>query len=333
MMVKNISNLVFEGGGVLGIAYLGVLDYLYRNNLTDNLKRTAGTSAGAIAACITSFGLPFEGVKAIGESLDYRKVPDRNGAAAIDILPEDDAGFAEPSLEDINCLYRLITRYGWYSSEYFYQWMKKVIADQFNTKKRPPYTFEDFKNPSLHKDSRPFLDLFLTGTNLTTGTSQVFSFDTTPTMEVAEAVRISMSIPLFFESAQMKQFAITGNNLTNFYCDGSVLNNYPIRLFDSEAFNSDPVRGANMETLGVRFMSRKQVFRINNLLDFIWSLVLTASRVQEEEYYSNPMDRIRSVSIDSLELSPIDFNVTPEDEAYQTLYSQGYLAAQAYFMS
>ena len=94
-MVKNISNLVFEGGGVLGIAYLGVLDYLYRNNLTDNLKRTAGTSAGAIAACITSFGLPFEGVKAIGESLDYRRVPDRNGAADIDILVG--LGFIETS--------------------------------------------------------------------------------------------------------------------------------------------------------------------------------------------------------------------------------------------
>jgi len=29
-MVKSIRNLVFEGGGVLGIAYLGVLDYLTR---------------------------------------------------------------------------------------------------------------------------------------------------------------------------------------------------------------------------------------------------------------------------------------------------------------
>lgn len=32
-MSKRIENLVFEGGGVLGISYLGVLQYLYENNL------------------------------------------------------------------------------------------------------------------------------------------------------------------------------------------------------------------------------------------------------------------------------------------------------------
>ena len=32
-MIYRIRNLVFEGGGVLGIAYLGVLDYLYENNI------------------------------------------------------------------------------------------------------------------------------------------------------------------------------------------------------------------------------------------------------------------------------------------------------------
>ncbi len=332
-MVKHISNLVFEGGGVLGIAYLGVLDYLSRNDLMNNIMRTAGASAGAIAACITSFRLPFEEVKSIAESLNYRKIPDRNGIVGAGILPEDNASIGELSLDDLICLYRLISRYGWYSSEYFYQWIRKVIADQFTNEKQPPYTFEDFQNSSLHKDNRSFLALFLTGTNLTAGTSQVFSFDTTPAMEVAEAVRISMSIPLFFEAITIKQYDITGNRQNNFYCDGGVLNNYPIRLFDSGAFHSDPVRGANMETLGVRFMSRKQTFRINNLLDYIWSLVHTSGRVQQEEYYSSPMDRIRSVNIDSLDLSPVDFNVSPNDETYQKLYYQGYSAAQAYFMN
>ena len=68
-MTKTITNLVFEGGGVLGIAYLGVLDYLYHNGLMMHLKRTAGTSAGAITSCITSFCLPFEEIKNISASL------------------------------------------------------------------------------------------------------------------------------------------------------------------------------------------------------------------------------------------------------------------------
>lgn len=59
-MFNKPVNLVFEGGGALGIAYLGVLHYLYQNNILQNVKRVAGTSAGAITACITSFNLPYK---------------------------------------------------------------------------------------------------------------------------------------------------------------------------------------------------------------------------------------------------------------------------------
>jgi NTE family protein len=331
-MPDKISNLIFEGAGVLGIAYLGVLDYLYRNDLMKNLERTAGTSSGAIAACITSFRLPFEEVQAITESLDYNRVPERGEYDSLHLLPEDFTNWAEPVFGDLNCLYRLITRYGWYSSEYFYRWIRKVIADRFNNKKEPPYTFQDFRAPDLHKDNRPFLELFITGTNLTTGTGRIFSYETTPMMEVAAAVRISMSIPLFFESIEVLQYDITGDRAANLFCDGGVLNNYPLRLFDAEEFNPKLLRGVNMETLGVRFMSRNQSLRINNLLDYIWGLALSYGRTQQEEYYGSPMDRVRSINIDSLELSPVDFNISPGDETYRKLYSQGYLAAEAYFL-
>jgi len=330
-MVNNINNLAFEGAGVLGIAYLGVLDYLYQNDLLKNVMRTAGTSSGAITACVTSFQLPFEDIRGIANSLNYRKVPNRSESDASSSNTEDIIFKLEPLLGDLNCLYRLITRYGWFSSEYFYHWIKNVIANQFNNKKQPPYTFKDFKNSSLHKENRSFLDLYIVGTNLTTGTSKVFSYETTPMMEVADAVRISMSIPLFFEAIEVKQYDITGNNLTNFFCDGGVINNYPIRIFDSPSFNPNLLRGANMDTLGVRFMSRKQYFKIDNLLEYIWSLTLASNHIQQEEYYSNPMDIIRSINIDSLNISPIDFNISPNDETYKKLYSAGYSAAEEYF--
>jgi NTE family protein len=150
-------------------------------------------------------------------------------------------------------------------------------------------------------------------------------------MEVADAIRISISIPLFFEAIEVKQYDITGNHLTNFFCDGGVINNYPIKLFDSLRFNSNLLRGANMDTLGVRFISRNQYSKIDNLLEYIWSLALSYSHIQQEEYYNSPMDRIRSVNIDSLDISPIDFNINTNDETYQKLYSEGYSAVKAYF--
>ncbi|MDF2941904.1 MAG: patatin-like phospholipase family protein [Herbinix sp.] len=331
-MVNDISNLVFEGGGVLGIAYLGVLDYLFQNDLMKNVKRTAGTSAGAIAACITSFHLPFEDIKIIADSLDYSKVPyegeyDNNPLP----LPTEVKNSIEPFFGDINCLYRLVTSYGWFSSEYFYEWLKKVIANQFNPSKRPPYTFQDFKTPSLHKDNRSFYDLFIIGTNLTTGSSNVFSYETTPTMEVANAVRISMSIPLFFEAIKVNQSEITGNALTNVYCDGGVMNNYPIKLFDSLRYNPNLLRGVNMDTLGARFMSKNPYLTIDNLLEYIWSLIHSYNRIQQEAYYSSPMDRIRSINIYPMDISPIDFNIHPNDKRYRSLYYQGYSATEAFF--
>jgi NTE family protein len=109
------------------------------------------------------------------------------------------------------------------------------------------------------------------------------------------------------------------------------LNNYPIKLFDNIKYDPELLRGANMKTLGLRFKSRRESNTIDNLLDFIWSLVLTAGHVQQEIFYNDPMDRIRSINIDSLELSPIDFNIRTGDETYRQLYNQGYLAAEAYF--
>jgi len=337
-MIENIENLVFKGSGVLGIAYLGVLDYLFRNRKLNNLKRVAGTSSGAIAACITSLALPFDEINEIAASLDLRSVPykgDFEAASILDsaqaILLESARDIIESFFGDMNCLYRLVANFGWYSSEYFYHWIKGVIASQFNNKKQPPYTFSDFQRPELHKDGRPFHELYIIGTDLTTGNSQVFSHETTPNMEVALAVRISISIPLFFEAVKISQSDTKGHESEHYYCDGGVLNNYPIRLFDSYRYNTRLVRGANMQTLGVRFKSNNPVNKINNLLDYIWCLVTSYTQVQQDNYYNSPMDIIRSISIEPTGISPIDFNISPKDR--DLLYQRGYLAAASFFQN
>ena len=46
-MIDHIENLVFKGGGVLGIAYAGAIESLEEKGLLKNIKRVAGTSAGS----------------------------------------------------------------------------------------------------------------------------------------------------------------------------------------------------------------------------------------------------------------------------------------------
>lgn len=331
-MIRHVDNLVFEGGGILGISYLGVLDYLIQNGWTRNIKRIAGTSAGAITACITSFNLPFADMNAIAESLDYSKVPSKSELDNLDFIPANVKNTMEDLFGDINCMYRMMNKYGWYSTEYFYLWMREVIADQFNSaKKRPPYTFSDFKNASLHKLDRPFLDLYIVGTNMSMKNSSVFSYETTPMMEVAEAVRISMSIPLFFEAVITDDSKITGDSMTNVFCDGGAIKNYPLNLFDSPRYNPYLYYGANMDTLGVRFKSTLKYASIDHLLGYIESLLHLSSYIQQETYESNPLNKERSIVIDTYDVSPLDFNIKKNDDSYRLLYNQGYAAAKAYF--
>ena len=225
-----------------------------------------------------------------------------------------------------------MNKYGWYSTEYFYTWIKKVIAQQFDSvKKHPPYTFSDFKDASLHKNNRPFLDLYIVGTNLTMENSTVFSYESTPMMEVAEAVKISMSIPLFFEAVTTEDKEITGNSMTNVFCDGGAIKNYPLDLFDSPRYNPYLYHGANLSTLGVRFKSTLQDAPIDNLLSYIESLLHLSSYIQQGIYESNPFNKVRSIEIDTHDVSPLDFNVKVNDPTYLFLYHQGYTAAEAYF--
>ena len=45
--MQTIKNLVFKGGGVLGIAYAGAIEILEEKQILQQVQRVAGTSAGA----------------------------------------------------------------------------------------------------------------------------------------------------------------------------------------------------------------------------------------------------------------------------------------------
>ena len=297
-----------------------------------DVSRVAGTSAGAITACILSFNLPFLDIRKISNTLDYRKVPSKGQMDNIEFMPEGVMEAMDGVLDDFGCIYRLLNNYGWFSTEYFYGWIKDVINAQFDcTKKLPPYTFEDFKNPLIHKNKRPFFDLYVVGTNISMKRTQIFSYETTPAMEVAEAVRISMSVPLFFEAVVKEQTDSQGNSFSSVFCDGGLMKNYPLNIFDYPAFNSDLYEGVNMSTLGFRFKNKLERNEIGNLWQYIESLLWVSSYIQQQNYESNPLNRKRSIIIDTKDIHSLDFDIDVNDVAYRFLYRQGYYAAKEFF--
>ena len=323
-MNTSFKNLVFEGGGVWGIAYTGMLDYLYHKGILESIRQVAGTSAGAISACITAFNLPFGEMRRMADSLEYQKVPGKGELLGPKIIPVSIKRSLNRLFGDIDCVYRLITQFGWYSSEYFYNWTKAQIASQFDpNKKLPPYTFSDFKDPSLHQDNRPFKELYIIGTDISNHISRVFSYEDTPYMEVAEAIRISMSVPLFFEAVKNSDENRYENTSPNVFADGGVMYRYPINLFDQDSLPA--------ETLGGLFKSELPPQPINNLVDFISNVLVCSSTVQQHAYLSNPIDMARSIQINTKEVSAMDFNILTHDLTYKFLYYQGYTAAQKFF--
>ena len=88
-------NLVFEGGGVKGIAYVGALSVLEGEWIMTQVERVGGTSAGAITATLVALGYTADEIHGIMKGLDFRR------------LMDDDWG----KLRDTG---RLLCEYGWY---------------------------------------------------------------------------------------------------------------------------------------------------------------------------------------------------------------------------
>jgi NTE family protein len=313
-MIKKVSyrNLVFKGGGVRGIAYMGALEALEQEGILQKIERVAGSSAGAIAATLTSFRLPVVETVKLFDSLDLARVPQTS-------LNKRDVSKL-PHLNNADNIRRLVEKYGWYSSAYFHEWLGDVIASQCG--RNPRATFNDFH-------LRGYRDLYVAAVNLSRKRTEFFSYQTTPDVAVADAVRLSMSIPLFFEAIRFdgKEFS-----KGDYYVDGGLFDNYPIHLFDQPEFarlNPFYKNGINWETLGLFLKSEELESPIDpimpdNLFEF---LNLTLRSFYDTHDLSNLdkslVDQQRSVIITDCGVSSLQFDLEPGSELYQKLYESG----------
>lgn len=120
----NIKNLVFEGGGVKGIAYGGALYELDKLNILNNIKRVTGISAGAITAVLLATGYNYSEIMDILKNINYNNFED------------DDIGV----LKDIK---RFFSDFGWYKGDFLKNWIGELI---FEKQGKKDLTFEELHN-------------------------------------------------------------------------------------------------------------------------------------------------------------------------------------------
>ena len=234
-----VRNLIFEGAGIRGIAYCGAIRELEDQGLMKGIERVGGTSAGAITALTLSLGYTAEEIADIISETDFKKF-------------NDGKYFFAGGINRVN------RYFGWYRGERFNKWLEKMIEAKTGN---ADLTFEE-----LHQ--RGFKDLYVTATCLNKQQLVILSRETYPNMRVRDAVRISMSIPLYFEAV----FIDTSGNVIkkpkkknglDVMVDGGFTGNFPIKIFDSTryvpAVSSTNGFVLNPATIGFRIDRAEQI--------------------------------------------------------------------------
>lgn len=312
-------NLVFKGGGVRGIAYMGALEVLDEYRIVENIERVAGTSAGAITAAVLALRLSIPDTLALFNTLELPRIPQSVTNPAHKIFPR---------IAEQENAHRFITRYGWYSSKYFYEWLQAAIADHCAGNGRA--SFADFRKRGLR-------DVHIVAANISRQRAEVFSARTTPEVAVADAVRMSMSIPIYFEALQFdgKSFG-----QGDFYVDGGLFDNFPMHIFDKPALSGRAWTfrdGINWETLGLflypdRYLHPDQPEIPENVWEYL-SLALRNLYHSHElaSYQTSMVDQHRTIEISDCGIDPTDFDILEGDEKYQQLYQSGARAVRDFF--
>jgi NTE family protein len=237
-------NIVFEGAGIRGIAYCGALQKMEENNWLQNVQRVGGTSAGAVTALTVALGYNSEEIKKLIAGTAFKKL--------------NDGKFIF-----IGGINRMNKFFGWYRTKKADEWLTKIIEAKTGN---ADISFKELKE-------KGYKELYVTGTCLNKQQLIIFSHETYPDMKIRDAVKISMSIPFYFEAAFIDA---KGNTFyhpkdktgLDVVVDGGITGNFPIRMFDSTKYidNNTAVNefAINKETIGVRIDTDEQISKDKN---------------------------------------------------------------------
>lgn len=295
----NKADLVLEGGGVKGLGLVGAVMALMRAGYT--FPRVAGTSAGSVVAAFLAAGADEKQLGEIMGRLRYDRVPDR-GAPHIPGVSEG--------------LSLLIDR-GAHPGRYIHRFVERELEKLGVT------TFGDLRHDDLGAD--PTLaryrrwSLVVMATDVTHGRLLRLPWDypllhlDPDEQRVADAVRASISIPIYFEPVTVRD-GDTGEETT--LVDGGVLSNFPVEIFD-RTDGAEP----RWPTLGAKVMpdlpaGAAQVFPAVALaplppVRLLEQVVATAIVGNDQTYLEQPCVARRAIRVDTSAVGIVEFDVGP----------------------
>ncbi|MFF2857329.1 MULTISPECIES: patatin-like phospholipase family protein [unclassified Peribacillus] len=266
---------VFSGGGIKGYGLVGALQELEERGFI--FHRTAGTSAGSIIAAFVAAGYTGEEMEKLFLDIDLSALLDKRRG----ILP---IPFAKWVL--------LYWKLGLYKGNALETWVAGKLAE------RNVVTFKDIRPKSLR-----IISSDITNGKLVVLPDDLPNYGIDPsTFPVAKAVRMSCSIPYFFEPVK-----IDVGKRKFLFVDGGVLSNFPMWLF-----NSDHVR-KERPVIGLR-LSVDEIWKpheVDNAVELFSALFKTMKDAHDARYISKKHVH-NIVFIPMKEISAMDFNLNDE---------------------
>ena len=259
--IRPPHNLVFQGGGPRGLAYVGVLGALEEQGSLKELRRVAGTSAGAISATLLAVGYTSGDLHQTMMNLDMKTLlvdPTPENEKLVENLLKakktDDRTiilnyFLKENINNILRfkspmeLYRHLARMeGLCEGERFRKWIDGEIEKRTGKKN---CTFGELAE-LINTKGYPYKHLHVYATQLNPNpTSVCFSTSDKQCADViiSDAVRASMSIPGVFKPHEI-HYKDSGNSYSRYtkkdangdvikFVDGGLLRNFPLDEFDS----------------------------------------------------------------------------------------------------
>jgi NTE family protein len=261
-------------------------------------ERIAGTSAGAIVGAMLAAGAGVEQLVDAMARLQYARVPDR-GPPGLPLLGEA-AG--------------LLHRRGAYAGDYIHAFVADELAAL------GVRTFGDLRRSDPHDDPNrerfQRYKLVVMATDVTRGRLlrlpwdyELLNLDPDEQL-VADAVRASISIPLYFEPVDVRD-GISGERTT--LVDGGILSNFPIEIFD----RTDAVM-PRWPTLGVKVVpglpaGDAELFPALALpmlppVHLLEQVVATAIVGNDQTYLERPCVRRRTIQVDTSAVGVVEFD-------------------------
>lgn len=286
------ADAVFEGGGIRALGLAGALQIAEEKGY--QWQRLAGTSAGAIVASLLAAGYRGEEIATIMLEEDFMQLIPTTWMLRIP--------YVGPVL-------RVWVRNGLYSSKPLERWIGQLLA------KRGIVTFSDLKERQLS----------VIASDISRGLLLVLPDDLEEygfrpdRLTVARAVRMSCSIPFFYEPSVVVH---APSAKKSYIVDGGMLSNFPVWLFDQE--------NPRWPTFGFRLISKTagEPHPISGPFTLLRAMVYTMLEAHDNRHIKD-QDKVRTILVPTLNVRTTDFHLDRKER--KKLIQSGADAAERFF--